>query len=185
MSGTHILFAHPDYQVLLRNKSTEGRIAVIRQTLRVHACMVLSTALARVPVEKPNIVAAYAAKGMELAWNLDNDDEALRFCTVLAGYSPTAGEREAAELLEACVWAEKHGDVPEFRQVQIGRQQSQIQREKAQSKRKFSPAVERRIAARYWLAKREGNQGAVKLLAGLHDVTPKTIRSIASRHKPE
>ena len=147
MSSTHILFAHPDYQVLLRNKTTEGRMAVIRQTLRVHACMVLSTALERVPVEKPNIVAAYAAKGMKLVWKLEDDDDAIRFCTVLAGHSPTACELEAADLLEACISAEKLGDIPEYRHIQLGQQQSQGQRAKAMAKRLHSPAAEGRIAA--------------------------------------
>jgi hypothetical protein len=120
MSGTHPLFAHSDYNFLLRiEPDTRGRMARVAY-LREHAAMLLEDATKRIPVVSDSILAAYRAAGKEPVWNLENDVLAKQLCAQLKDYTPTATEAHAAELLRACIWAQELGDVPEFANMQAG-----------------------------------------------------------------
>lgn len=118
--GTHLLFAHPDYNFLLRIKATAAQRMDVVSMLRQHATTILAKAVARIPVEKPAIVAAYRAKGIEPVWVLSDNADARRFCAMLPDFNPTPAELEAVELLRACMHAEEIGDVPEFRLMSTG-----------------------------------------------------------------
>ena len=120
MSSTFHLVSHPDYNCLLRLAGNrDGRMKRVAY-LREHAIMVLESAIARIPVAEPRVIARYKLKGEDLAWDLKNDSDAGRFYFTLPDYNPTPAETEAAELLMACVAAQKAGDVPEFAQMETG-----------------------------------------------------------------
>ena len=120
MSGTHLLFAHGDYNFLLRiEPDKQGRMARVAY-LREHATMMLEDAVKRIPVVSDSFLAAYRAAGKEPVWNLENDVLAKQLCAQIKDYNPTANEAHAAELLRACIWAQEIGDVPEFAKMQAG-----------------------------------------------------------------
>lgn len=121
MSGTHLLFAHSDYNFLLRNEPDKrGRMTRVAY-LRDHAIMMLEDAIKRIPFDKPSIMAAYRDRGIEPVWVLTDGDHAKRFCSILSDFNPTPNEIHAGELLRACVWAEEIGDIPEFKLMHAGR----------------------------------------------------------------
>ena len=120
MSSTFHLVSDPHWNCLLRMAGNrDGRMKTVA-SLREHAIMVLESAIARIPVAEPRVIAQYKLKGEDLAWDLKNDIDAGRFYFTLPDYNPTPAETDAAELLMACVAAQKAGDVPEFAQMEAG-----------------------------------------------------------------
>ena len=133
MSSTFHLVSHPDYNCLLRLAGNrDGRMKRVAY-LREHAIMVLESAIARIPVAAPRVITQYKVKGVDLAWQLENDSDAGRFYFTLPDYNPTPAETEAAELLMACVAAQKAGDVPEFAEREAA-QKAAFQRQTASKK---------------------------------------------------
>lgn len=120
MSGTHLLFAHSDYNLLLRIEPTPARRMARVAYLREHAAMMLENATKRIPVVSDSALAAYRAVGKEPVWALENDVLAKQLYWQLKDYNPTVNEAHAAELLRACICAQELGDVPEFANMQRG-----------------------------------------------------------------
>lgn len=121
MIRNFLFLANSDYNFLLRTAGTkEARMKRVAM-LRRHAVLLLAEAVKRVPVEKPSILAAYRAKGIERVWMLEeNNYDAKRFRWELRDFNPTDAETEAAELLSACVAAQEAGDVQEFSDIETG-----------------------------------------------------------------
>lgn len=120
MSSTYVFIGNPHYNILLRNQPTASERMAVVKTLRLHATMILTDAIKRIPVEQPQIIAAYKAKGIDLVWVLNDNDDAVRFWLTLPSHDHTPAEKEAADLLRSCVAADEFGDVPEFAIMRLG-----------------------------------------------------------------
>lgn len=182
MSATFILSSHPDYNFLLRTAGhgAAARMRVVAM-LRMHATLILEGAVARVPVEKESIVAAYLAKGIELVWLLSDDNDAVRFCATLPDYSPTPAETEAGNLLRACVAAKKLGDVPEFRGLEMAREFRDSQARRREGKPADDPYDDgrnARILAFYARLTKGGERDATTQTAKEFGLSARQIRRI-------
>ena len=121
LSYTTVLVRHLVFGGLLGGAASKAERMEIVKMARVHATMILDRAVRRIRVEKPSIIAAYKAKGLDPVWMLNDNDDAVRFWLTLSLHDHTPAEKEAADLLRSCVAADVFGDVPEFADMQLGK----------------------------------------------------------------
>lgn len=119
-SYTTVLVRHPVFGGLLGGAESKAERMEVVGMARLDATMILDRAVRRIPVEKPSIIAAYKAKGLDLVWMLNDNDDAVRFWLTLSLHDHTPAEKDAADLLRSCVAADVFGDVPEFKNMQAG-----------------------------------------------------------------
>lgn len=177
-----IFLTNPHLYSLMRQQATAKQRMELVAQWRQRVVEYLTPISARFPLASERHRELLVTKEVPATWDLSNDDQAVVFCVALLHEKPTVEEAEAAKILRACVHAKEIGDVPEFKDMQTGRQYAEAQRNKA-TDRKYEKAEQKRIAALYRAAKDQ--HGAVKALAGRFDVTTQTIRDIAKRNPPD
>lgn len=185
MSATYFWLAHPDwYPVLKQMPNRAARMGVIKN-IRQRIKTPLAQALQRVPVASEDIIEAYRANGIEPIWDLLDDQSALEFCARLRDYEPSPKEQKAAELLEACIYAEQAGDVIEFANQQARVRQREVNKVGGRALKKLTDAEEQRIAKRHRkLVESGGPYGATKALAGEFNVSRQTINRVVKKYAP-
>ena len=185
-SHTAVLFRHPTFSGLLGGADSSVQRMEIVKMARLHATMILNEAVKRVPAEHPRIIAAYKAKGINLVWVLDDNDDAVRFWLTLPSHDHTPAEKEAADLLRSCVAADEFGDVAEFRNMQLGINQFAANRSNGGMSGKLTAGSKKQIGKAYWDRVANGEKyGAAKFLAGRYDVSETTIHTIVKKYKKE
>lgn len=183
MSSTFHLVSHPDYNCLLRVAGNRAARMERVAYLRKHAILILEKAIARIPVEKPSIVKLYKAKGIDLVWQLEDDSDAGRFYFTLRDYNPTPAETDAAELLMACVAAQKAGDVIEFAEREMGQKSSEAQSQRRIGKTKLNDSQKRAISREYEVAFTK--YGMTQSLANKYEVSEDTISRLVKKTKQD
>ena len=110
MNVFHPFLSDPHVATLFRQWGKKRHMELVA-SLRKRAISLLSEVVKRVPRETPRIVALYRTKGIELTWDLEDDETAIMFSIAVHTHSLSPDEMYLVALLRACVAADQAGEV--------------------------------------------------------------------------